>query len=100
VHPGFLQLTKPMPVCLLQPDTAGIAFRGTMYACVADMRVRVRRGLYSAVAIVLFAEVYGRNTDLHNTMFIDTSNAYVFENLIIDFALLRALNYNCFAAGK
>jgi len=89
-----------MPVYLLQPDKAGIAFRGAMHACVADMRLRVRRGLSSAVAIVLFAEVCGRNTDLRNTMFIDTGNAYVFENLIIDLTLLRALNYNCFAAGK
>jgi hypothetical protein len=46
----------------------------------------------------LFAQVRGRDTDLHDTMFIDTGNAYVFENLIIDLALVRPLNHNRFVA--
>ncbi|MGC1997512.1 MAG: hypothetical protein WA704_26830, partial [Pseudolabrys sp.] len=38
----------------------------------------------------LFARVCGRNTDLHDAMFVDAGNAYVFENLIIDLALVRS----------
>jgi hypothetical protein len=48
----------------------------------------------------LFAQVCGRNTDLHDAMFVDAGNAYVFENLIIDLALVRALDHNRFPAGE
>ena len=48
----------------------------------------------------LFAQVCGRNTDLYDAMFVDAGNAYVFENLIIDLALVRALDHNRFSAGE
>ena len=54
----------------------------------------------SAVGVqtLLFAQVCGSNTDLHDLSLVDAGNTYVFENLVIDFALARTLDYDVLAA--
>jgi hypothetical protein len=47
---------------------------------------------------LLFAQVCGRNTDLYDSSFVDPGNTYVFENLVIDFALARTLDHDVLAA--
>ena len=47
---------------------------------------------------LLFAQVGGGNTDLHDLSFVDTGNAYVFENLVIDLALAQILDHDVLAA--
>ena len=39
------------------------------------------------VHTLLFAQVCSSNTDLHNSRLVDPGHSYVFENLVIDFAL-------------
>ena len=50
------------------------------------------------VHTLLFAQVCSSNTDLHNSRLVDPGHSYVFENLVIDFALARTLDYDVLAA--
>lgn len=46
----------------------------------------------------LFAKVCPADTDLNYPSFVDATDAHVFENLVIDFALARALDHNVLTA--
>src|SRR6266550_356473 len=46
----------------------------------------------------LFAQVSCADTHLDDPGFVDATDAHVFENLVIDFALVRALDHNVLTA--
>jgi hypothetical protein len=47
---------------------------------------------------VLPAKVFGANTDLDYTSFVDAGDAHILEKLIINFALARVLDHDALAA--
>jgi hypothetical protein len=46
----------------------------------------------------LFAQVLRADTHLDDPSFVDAANAYIFENLVVDFTLTRTLNYDILTA--
>ena len=61
-----------------------------------------RRALFFADhrKVCLFAKVSGANTDLDDPRFVHTTDADVFEYLVIDFTLTCALDHNVLTAFK